>query len=486
MIGTLIEKELKAILLSPKFIAVFAVCSLLILLSIYVGIEEYRTSMAHYETVNAQVNQQMRDETNWSGLSPSVTRYPDPMQIFVSGINNDIGRQAAISSGGTIKLRNSNYSENIIFAVFRSMDMMFIVQIVLSLFAILFTYDAVNGERESGTLKLSFANPVPRGSYIIAKLIGSWLGLVIPLLIPFLLGIALVLLYRIPMAAVHWEKLGLLIFISILYFSFFICLGVLISSLTRHSSGSFLYLLVIWVSLVLIIPRAGVMVAGHFVPVPTAAEISSMMTQKTMEFSDQFQEKLDELSREQDKAREDLYSDKSLTMEERNERSKELSDDYIMKLNKEDEKYLQKIGEYDALLNEDWRNRKAVREKLGFSISRFSPGSAYQLAAMNLAGTGMSLKTDYEDQLRTYSDIFNNFRSKKVEEAGGRAIIINPLEEYKKPDPLDLSEMPKFEFANPDMNKIIQSVLIDIGIISIYILIIVTGAFIAFIRYDVR
>ncbi|MFC1495500.1 ABC transporter permease [Thermodesulfobacteriota bacterium] len=218
MIATLIEKELKAILLSPKFIAVFAVCSILILLSIYVGIEEYRTSMAHYETVNAQVDQQMRDETNWAGLRPSETRYPDPMQIFVSGINNDIGRQAAISSTGSIKLRNSNYSENIIFAVFRSMDLMFIVQIVLSLFAILFTYDAINGERESGTLKLSFANPVPRGGYIIAKLIGSWLGLVIPLLIPVLLGIALVLLNRIPMTSVHWQQLGLLVGLSAFLF----------------------------------------------------------------------------------------------------------------------------------------------------------------------------------------------------------------------------------------------------------------------------
>jgi ABC-type transport system involved in multi-copper enzyme maturation permease subunit len=485
MISTLIEKELKAILLSPKFSAIFVVCSVLIILSVYIGIEEYRTSMTHYETVNAQVDQQMRDETNWGGLRPSVTRYPDPMQIFVSGINNDIGRQASISSGGTIKLRYSNYSENLIFAVFRSMDLMFIVQIVLSLFAILFTYNAINGERESGTLKLSFANPLPRGSYIIAKLIGSWLGLVIPLFIPVLLGVLLVLLYRIPMTIAHWQKLGLLVGLSILYFSFFICLGVLLSSLTRQSSGSFLYLLVIWVSFVLIIPRVGVMVAGHFIPVPTAAEISSKMAQKTMEFSDQFREELDALRKEQDKAYQDLSSDKSLSIEERNNRSKELSDNYLIKLNEEEEKYLQKIAEYDAFLNEDWRNRKAVREKLGFSLSRFSPASAYQLAAMDLIGTGMNLKTNYEDQLRTYSDIFNNFRSKKIEETGGRVFVFNPLEN-KKPKPLDLSELPKFEFVNPDLSKILPFTVIDIAIISIYILFIIAGTFIAFIRYDVR
>lgn len=483
MLGTLIEKELKAILLSPKFVAVFAVCSILIILSIYIGIEEYKTSMAHYETVNSQVDQQMREETRWMALTPRITRYPDPMQIFTSGINNDIGRQSPISQIGVIKLNNSNYSENIIFAVFRSMDLMFIVQIVLSLFAILFTYDAINGERESGTLKLNFANPIPRSTYIIAKLIGSWLGLVIPLLIPILLGIALVLVYRIPMTASNWLQLALLISLSILYFSLFICLGLLMSSLTKQSSGSFLYLLVIWVSFVLIIPRAGVMTAGHFIPVPTAAEISSKMSQKYRELVDEYMERQRATAREQSASFESMR-DEDMTMEERQNRSKELRDEYMAKMREEQNKLTQELAKYDAFLNEDWRNRKTEREKLGFLLSRFSPASAYQLAAMNLAGTGMKLKTDYEDQIRTYSDIFNKYRAKKEAEGGSNSFI--NLMDDNKPKPLDISDMPRFAFVNPDLNSVLQSVFIDIGIISFYILMIIAGAFIAFIRYDVR
>ncbi|MGD9158731.1 MAG: ABC transporter permease subunit [Desulfobacteraceae bacterium] len=482
MIKILIEKELKSILLSPKFIAVFSVCSILILLSIYIGIQDYRAAMAHYETVTAQGEQQMQDETSWQALRPGVTRYPNPMQIFVSGIQNDIGRQATISSYGTVKLNNSNYSENIIFAVFRSMDLMFIVQIVLSLFAILFTYDAINGERETGTLKLNFANPIPRTSYIVAKFIGSWLGLVIPLLIPVLLGIALVLLCKIPITASYWQQLGMFIGLSILYFSFFICLGVLVSSMTRQSAGSFLYLLVIWVSIVLIIPRAGVMIAGQFVPVPTAAEISSKLSQKRNEFYEQYRKKMDEENEKQDKAYENLYRDMSLTKEEKQKRSKELSDQYRTKIDEEQGKYQQKVAVYDATLNEDWRNRKAVREKLGFSLSRISPASAYQLAAMDLAETGMSLKTNYEDQIRAYSDVFNKFRSKKNAETDNSFNLMSD----KKPEPLDLSEMPKFRYINPDLGKILQFTVIDTAILSGYIILIIAGTFIAFIRYDVR
>jgi ABC-type transport system involved in multi-copper enzyme maturation permease subunit len=484
MILTLIEKELKSILTSPKFAAVFAVCSVLIVLSVYIGIEEYKTAMTHYETITAQVTQQMRDETAWNSLNPRIMRYPDPMQIFVSGINNDIGRQAQISMYGTIDLTSSNYSENMIFAVFRSMDLMFIVQIVLSLFAILFTYDAINGERESGTLKLSFANPVPRTAYIISKIIGSWLGLVIPLLIPILLGAALVLFNKIPMTAAHWKQLAILIGLSVLYFSFFICLGVFFSSLTKNSSSSFLYLLVIWVSLVLIIPRAGVMIAGQFVKVPTASEISSLISQKFGELSDEYVEKLQNFSKERMAGLDNLQREGLSSREEYRKRSDELIDEYRIKSNAAREDFSKKIAEYDAALKEDWRNRKAVPEKLGFSLSRISPASAYQLAAMDLAGTGMSLKTGYEEQLRTYSDLFSKFRADKIEASGGSGYS-NPFEN-KKPEPLDLSEMPRFKYINPDLSKILQFTIIDTAIISGYILLIIAGTFVAFIRYDVR
>jgi hypothetical protein len=86
--------------------------------------------------------------------------------------------------------------------------------------------------------------------------------------------------------------------------------------------------------------------------------------------------------------------------------------------------------------------------------------------------------------MRGYSDIFNKFRSKKAAEAGNNAF--NLLDNDQKPEPLDLSEMPKFKFINPELNKVLQSTIIDIGILAFYILIIIAGSFIAFLRYDVR
>lgn len=460
MLKTLIEKELKAILLSPKFATVFAVCSILIVLSIYIGIEEYKAAAAHYEAVSSGNKRQIQDERVMMLLRTDVIRQPDPMQIFISGISNDIGRQSKISGNG-IKLYNSNYSENTIFAVFRSMDLMFIMQIILSLFAILFTYDAISGERESGTLKLSFANQLPRTRYIIAKLAGSWAGLVIPLLIPLTLGIMLVLIFNIPMTFEHWVRFFLLIGVSFLYLTFFICLGVLFSALTRESSGSFLLLLVIWVSSVLILPRAGVMTAGRFISVPSSAEIASALYQKNRELNKRHNEWMQDYARE-------------FTSGRGNGIARFLDD-----MKEKREKLDQDRAAYDAVINENWRNRKAVREKLGFSLSRLSPASAYQIAAMNLAGTGIGLKNSYEDQIRRYSEIFNGFRNRKISEAGINAYMAVS-------DPVDISEVPEFKFINQDSGRVLESVITDIGILLFFNLAAMAGTFIAFNRYDVR
>src|ERR1041385_3715202 len=273
MLSTIIVKELNVLLRSPKFSATLAVCSLLLLLSVYVVIREYQSSVKQYEMAAQLANQEMREQSSWMGLTNRIFRKPDPMQIFVSGVNYDIGRWSSINQFSSVKLRHSAYSDDTIFAVFRFIDFNFIIMVVLSLFALLFTYDAINGEREAGTLQLSFSNAVPRAQFVLAKLIGSWLGLVLPLLIPMSLVLLMLFIFRIPMTGEHWMKLGLLLGASLLFFTFFTALGLMLSATTRNSNTSFLLALVVWVMLVLIVPRLGVIAAGHIIPVPSVAEI---------------------------------------------------------------------------------------------------------------------------------------------------------------------------------------------------------------------
>ena len=67
--------------------------------------------------------------------------------------------------------------------------MIYIVRIVLSLVAVLLTYDAISGEREQGTLKLILSNGVPRSTILLSKCIGGYVTLILPFLVPVLIAL---------------------------------------------------------------------------------------------------------------------------------------------------------------------------------------------------------------------------------------------------------------------------------------------------------
>ena len=51
------------------------------------------------------------------------------------------------------------------------------------------------------------------------------------------------------------------------------------------------------------------------------------------------------------------------------------------------------IDAFSVRLNEELRNKKESQEALAMTLSRISPASTYQLAAMKLAGTEIALKS---------------------------------------------------------------------------------------------
>ena len=488
MLKLIIEKELKSILASPKFPATFGVSAVLILLSVFIGLQEYQSARQQYDAAVQLVNQEMAEATNWMNVDNRVFRAPDPMQIFVSGIHYDIGRVSPIGEWQDVKLKRSSYADDPIFAVFRFIDFTFIVTVVLSLLAILFTYDAINGEREQGTLKLTFANAVPRLQYVTGKFLGSWLGLVVPILIPVLLGLLLVMLYNVPLTGDHWLKIFSLLGISLLYFTFFIAFGLLVSAITRTSASAFLVLLVSWVALTLIIPRAGVMLAGQFVPVPSVAEIESRQAKFEQDRWDQSSQAMETRLAERRNATQGMSDDERQAYED------EHMWDWLQEEDASRKQVQKDIAEYNRKLTESVRNQHTVRERMGFALSRFSPASAFQLAAMNLAGTNIALKTRYEDALHNYRTQFVDFLEKKREETGESGGLRISIDSEKGIDistgsdigSLDLSQLPKFAAPSVAFSQIFPSLITDVALLLLFAALTFGGGFVAFLRYDVR
>lgn len=486
MLGTLINKELRAMILSPKFVGIFSVCSVLILLSVYSGIREYQIMNNQYEAASQLADQNLRQKTSWGYLTTQIYRKPDPMRIFVSGLDYDIGRWSPVSEHANAKLKNSAYSNDLIYAVFRFIDFSFITRFVLSLFALLLTYNAVNGEREKGTLKLILSNAVPRAKYLIGKCVGAWLGLIIPTSIPLLLAILMVLVFDITMTAAQWFNVALIIIMSMSIFTFFIVLGVFLSTLTRRSSVSFLLGLVCWVLLVMIIPRAGVTLAGQIVPVPRVTEIESQLAGFSHEKWQSFYDEMDDRMADIDFLAND-DAENEAAMWEMMIREDSLRNEIEAE-----------IGKHGLMLRNDLRQHKLQQDKLAFALSRFSPVSAYQLGAMNLAGTDIYVKTRYEDDINNYKNRFYDFVKQKQKETGdlGQIMMAITIDEggnqeistdsKRNKSELDFDGMPQFRASQRMQGEVLSELVIDFGIITIFSIIMFAGSFYNFIRYDAR
>ncbi|MGD8781331.1 MAG: ABC transporter permease [Ignavibacteria bacterium] len=470
MFWTLVQKELKQVIQSPKFITTFLTCSVLILLSIYSGIKEFNTALDKYNTaVNLNINS-MENSRSYDGLENKLFRQPSPLQIFSSGVNNDIGRYSSISNYNLTALKSSYYSEDTIFAVFRYMDLTFIFSTVLSLFAILFTYNAINGEKEGGTLKLIFSNSIPRATFIGAKFLGSWFALVVPISIPILLGILMLVLFNVPVTSSNWSAILLHIIISIVYFTFFIILGIFISAVTKKSSTSFLILLVTWISLVFIIPRVSTMTAGQIVRVPSIAEIKSIQASYEKE----------QWEKHYDKLREIWEQRNSVMANMTEEEKKEYADNNNWNWMQEDEKLHNSVSEniknYSEKLNDDLRNKKGEMARLALTFSRLSPVSSYLLAAMNIGQTNIEQKPEIESSMNDYKRDFVAFTEKKQSESGGFGGIQITMSteggmqitDGRSSTKLDLSEMPQYTAPKYNTAKVLGSTFIDIGLLVVY------------------
>lgn len=472
MFGTLVSKEIRAILLSPKFVATFAVCSLLLLLSVSVGLREYRAAVKQHQAAGQLNEQTIRQTPNLMRLQTKAFREPDPMQIFVSGVTYDVGRWAPISMDAVPLLGGSTYAEDTIFAVFRAIDFAFIILVVLSLFAILFTFDAVSGEREDGTLRLVFANNVPRATYLLAKCAGAWLGLAVPLTIPILLSVLIVVVAGVPLGFGHFLRLAALGGLSLLLFTFFIMLGLFFSTLSRRPSVSFLLALSAWVALVMIIPRAGTAAAARIAPVPSAAETAGIRDAFAKERQDQFVKQLTEMASQSGSYGGGLSMNMLDSL--RNESDRD-------------------IAQNDARVNEDVRRLRAAQERLAFSLARISPPAAYYLAAMAIAGSDPDVKDRYEEAAAINREEFRAYVEKKSGESGPQGIQISASSETgiaiampREMGAIDPGELPRFVPPTFSLGHALAEVMVDIAVLVLGSLIAFGGAFVRFLRYDVR
>ncbi len=469
MLKDIIKKEILETITSAKFVFTFLLCAILILLSVFTGISNYRSDQKEYSAALALNKKNLESQTSYATLAQlgtKINKAPQVLGAIASGVDEAVGRVATVNIAYDPNLVDSKYESNPIFSVFGALDLTFIVKIVLSLFAILFTYDAIVGEKERGTLKLTLSNRVPRDRLILGKFIGGFVSLLIPLIIPLVLGMLILLVSpNISMSGEDWIRLLLMFLMFFLYLSVFFSLGLFVSARTNRSSTSFLILLFLWVIFVTVIPKLSVTAAAQLNRIPSVHEI----TAKKDAFLQQVQggaqkQVLDWVNQNRPKPGEDPKAFQG--------KIKKFLEDFQQESTK-------KIDDNNAALERDYQLRKRSQEGLAVNLSRISPASALMFSTMSLARTGIDEHERFLASIRAYKPIFTQW-------ANARMIRNLDFTGTGQNVKVVLDDMPLHKFEAEALSKSFVRTLPDFGLMIVLILVFFVGAYISFLKADVR
>lgn len=199
MIWHIARRELLDNLMSLRFSLAIALVGALMIAASFLFIGAYGQRVSDYDNDRIQRRQEVEDASkqSWWGLIdlisyPSlrwVRMSPNPTDFLAGGgdrdVPNSFGVGAFRTEGPALKGRM-----NFMLPGFSEMDWSFIVGIVLSFVALIFTYDAVSGDKERGMLRLTLAQPVSRSDILLGKYVAAMFSVAIP----FVFGVLLHLL----------------------------------------------------------------------------------------------------------------------------------------------------------------------------------------------------------------------------------------------------------------------------------------------------
>ena len=255
---TLIRRELLDNLMTFRFAAATFIMLLLVVANTFVLIIDYERRLVSHTDAVKMHQRQLQEHITYSAGTVRVDRPPNPLSIFTVGFEKRLGNEVEVSHNLVPSLWDAGMhgSDNPFMDMFASMDIVFIFEVLLSLFALIFASHAFAGEYESGTLRLVLTHPIGRGHILGAKYMSAMLCLGVPLLISLLL--ALILLTTSPSIFLNSDdflRIGGILLTSVVYLSVFYLIGLLISVATRRTRTALMLSLFVWVFWVFVYPN---------------------------------------------------------------------------------------------------------------------------------------------------------------------------------------------------------------------------------------
>lgn len=480
MLNHLIKKEVLDSLLNQRFMTLAIFSIVLMPLSAVINYKYYDARQTAFESQFAEFNQE-EDIRVWD---VRAYRAPELLSTLVAGVEPympiyySFNSQLQETRPGNIEAEDFSA-----ISTFGSFDLLFLVQVVFSLMAVLLAFDMIAGEKERGTLKALLSNSIPRDSILLGKFIGGFLVLWLTFLIGFLLQFLVLNLFdgRFLAGDILGRILSI-VAISTLFLGGFYSLGLMISTFCHSTRTAIVALLVTWVVLQLVIPKASEMVATVVSPVRSEFDVRVDRRGATDDMIEAAAEEGGALyirySGEESlrNANQVLASDATWTESFREE--------YLQLIQEKRQQQRSRVNEIDQA----WEREKQQQRRVTNSIALLSPASALSFLMMDAANTGDLAYSNYKKAVADHNRIVDqvvfterqsfdyrlSFQGTRLMGRFGRGKEINP------------DAIPELSITEPTLGTVIEKNIWAMLTLLFYLFVPFTIGYIRFMRYDVR
>lgn len=488
MLSTLMTKEIHETIITYRFLIALFLCLILIPLAMYVSLEdferrneEYQNSIRLYqEKSEGRINPEFQAE----GFRP-----PSPLSVFSQGAENSLPFKVTTSRNGDFQIGQKMPEKNLLVDLFGKIDFAVTVSYVLSIMAIIFTFNCITGEKENGTLRLMIANSAPRWKVLMAKIMGNFLSFLLPFLIAWLIALT-ILLWSGSVQIFTADRFLPILFIflvSIIFLFIISNLGVFISTRMSHSVTSMIVLLLIWVLMIFVVPKLSSMVAQIIYPIKSEQVLNSELQMAKRNLDEKYIEK-----------RRQLLKDMLLTRGLNNDSDIfdkmddpgvagifQKYDQSVVAIEQECEK------EYASTvkrLEQDYELKKQTQTNIALFISRISPVCCYLNVLSELSGTGISELQNFTDHAQRFqhqveNEIYSKAVIKRYYDQGG---VYTTVEVKPGVDRHNISVPILTDYKHVNLAQALTVGWIDILFLLLFSIILFAASYVSFLRYDVR
>ena len=495
MLMTLIQKEMMHHILSARFVALLLMCVLLIPLNLHINYHHYLKRQIDYQEQEILKDEDALEDENDKESAGTKHSFsftakgstdpnfevsklilkPTPLSVFATGLESALPSYLGMTRNGITRGEASLSTAPIAFLL-GHLDFVFVVSTVFSLLALLFTFDAVAGEREAGTLRITLANALPRDIFLWSKLIGGYLVFILPFLISVIIGLLVLVLQGFPLSESDtFLRILCLIFVSLLYIAVFFAVGAVISIYFDSAKTALIVAFTVWVFVVLILPRVGFLAAQIVAPTSTAESVYREKTARRAELRAG-------LESERGKMMSEVLSEMMKSNPPQAQGGTAvftMGPEHYEKMNEKmaplEEAARVKYRDLAEQLDRRYQRERKHQDTIGINFSRITPTASFIFLATDATQTGQAKKNTYfQTGTRYYETLDSEIFSKMSEDPGDfshRGEIPPPI----PPPPL----------AELTLGETLQHAALDLLLLCFFAIVLTTVAFLKFFRMDI-